>query len=312
MDKTILNLLFNYKGTITCREFRVGTVILFMLVGTHLSLLIDPMIIQAIAGSKGSVWLASNIYYSLITNSFTPNLVPVWFIVSYSSFILAVKRIGTLNNSRMIAVVSGIINYLFFASFAALIMLEIYRENLASEAVFIQVFTPALSYTVYTLFVLGCANLLYLCTRRKTEQSYFAYSKKRLDVSGYGIKIGNMLVISIGIGIITGIVIKLNDNFLLSPITQAIIGLCGLTILFFYIKYSIYRLKDANISILWLICAMAIYSIMFGLKIWINWNFQNNIVLCYNSVFAIVTSLFIAAQYVLFLLPTKKNEQQRE
>ena len=315
MDKTILNILFNYKGTITYREFRVGITILFMLVGTYLSMRIITSISSIVVGQMGSkIWLLSSTIYNQITNSFIPNLVPVWFIVSYSSFMLAVKRIRLLNNSRTIAVISGIINYLFFASFIALIALEMYKDNISQEA--IQVPTSSLIYMIYALFVIGFANLIYLCIWKKSEQICCSYPPKRLDVSGYALKLGTLMLMVTCASIVPYVILMslnaLNIDWyaLYSSKIHAICILCGsLIILFFYIKYSIYRLKDTEISMLWLISVLLIYSVMVGLRIWINLYFQSNLMLYYNTVFAIATSFVVAAQYILFLLPSKEENK---
>ncbi|MCL2327092.1 MAG: hypothetical protein FWC39_01125 [Bacteroidetes bacterium] len=314
MDKTILHLLFNYKGTVTNREFRMGTTILFMLLGTYLGMQMLSTISTVITAKMGLTWIAQSNIYNYITSSFTPNLVPFWCIISYSSFMLAAKRIRMLNNNRALAIISGIINYLFFASFIALMTLGMY---MVENKELIQFVTPAFIYTIRTLFVIGLVNLIYLCVAKKTEQICLPHSQKRLDVSGYAKKLGNLMLIAVCVSIVTGIILKslnllnvssLYTLHLSSSKIQVIFILYSLIILFFYIKYSIYRLKDAKISILWLVSIMTIYCIMVGLKIWINLNFQSNLTLYYNSVFAIATSFFIAAQYILFLLPSKKEE----
>ena len=314
MDKTILNLLFNYNGTITYREFRVGISVLFMLLGTYLNTLLDPMLTSLIAGRIGGEWIASIIIYNQITYSFTPNLVPVWFIVSYSSFVLARKRVRMLNNDRTITTTSGIVNYLFFASFIALITIGTYQVSMQQNELYMSVVKPVLIYTINAFFVIGLANLIYLCFRRESEHAYCAYQKGRLDISAYSTKMGNLIGITIIVSIIISVILILSDFMLLlllpSEKAQLILVLCSLIPLFFYIKYSAYRLRDANISILWLVSILIIYVIMLSLKIWINLHCQSNLTLYYNTLFAIVTSFFIASQYILFLLPTKNNRQK--
>jgi len=303
MDKTILNLLFNYNGTISYREFRVGISVIFMLAGTYMSSFFNQIHASIIAGRISSEWLASNVLYNQLTNSFTPNLVPVWFIVSYSSFALAMKRVRMLNNSRTIAIASGITNYLFFASFIALLTIGVFLADTQQNEI-CRYITPILIYIIIAFFVIGVANLIYLYTRRGAEQSCSFYQKGRLDVSEYSIKMGNLMGVLIIISIIISVILFLSDF----ANTILISGLCSLIPLFFYIKYSIYRLRDANISIFWLVGVLIVYFIMFGLKILTNLHFPNNLTLYYNTLFAIVTSFFIATQYILFLLPTKNEK----
>lgn len=315
MDKTILNLLFNYKGQITYREFRAGTTILFMLIGTHLGLFLNTALTSVIAGRMGdSEWLSANVIYSQIMSNFTPNLVPVWFIVSYSSFVIAAKRIRELNRNRTIKIISGIVNYLFFASFITLITMGMYHIELTEPKMYMSFITPGLICTVITFFVVGVANLIFLCIRRESEQSYVSHKKRYLGVIGYTIKLGNLMGITVIVSIVISIALiflNLLDSLLFySSILQVIVGLCSLVPLFFYVKYSIYRLKDANIPVVWLIAVVSIYFVLFGFQIWLTLHIQNNLTVYYNTLFSIITSFFIAAQYSLFLLPTKNDERR--
>lgn len=315
MDKTILNLLFRYKGRVSYREFRAGTALLFMLVGTRLGLLLNSALTTAIAGRMGGAdWLAANTMYSQIMRNFTPDLVPVWFIVSYSSFVLAAKRIRELNGNRTVAVISGIVNYLFFASFITVLTLSAYQAEWREQARYMAFVTPALIYAVIACFAAGVGNLLFLCVRREAEPPYSAREKGYLDVIGYCIKLGNLLGVTALASMATGVVLSylnLFDFFLFySSVPQVIAGVCSSVILFFYLKYSLYRLKDARISVVWLIAVVPVYFVLFGFQIWLNLHIQNNLTAYYNTLFGIVTSFFIAAQYALFVLPSKKAERQ--
>lgn len=315
MDKTILNLLFRYEGRISYREFRAGTTLLFLLVGTHLGLVLNSALTTAIAGRMGGAdWLAANTMYNQIMRNFTPDLVPVWFIVSYSSFVLAAKRIRELNGNRTTAMVSGIVNYLFFASFITLLTLSAYQTELREHTMYMSFITPALIYAVITCFVAGVANLLFLCIRREAEPSYPLPEKGYLDAIGYSIKLGNLMGIAAMVSMAISLVLSYLDLFglllLYSSVSQVIAGLCSLVFLFFYIQYSLYRLKDAHVSVVWLIAVMSVYFVLFGFQIWLNLHIQNNLTAYYNTLFGIVTSFFIAAQYALFVLPSKKDERK--
>lgn len=308
MDKTILNLLFNYKGTVNYREFRAGIAILFMLMGTYLNLFVFNYITTLITAKSGDMmWLGTSNMYNQITNSFTPNLVPIWFIISYSSFVLAVKRVRVLTNKPLVAMAAGILNYLFFASIIALVTLEIY---MAEKADLFQFVTPFFIYTIRVLFAIGLIKLIFLCIYKNTEQVSVSYQPKRLDASGYAIKIGKLMLISICASFVIGFVLRflILQNAISYAGLQIISILSSLIILFFYARYSAFRLWDAAVSIWWLVVVAGIYCVLVGLKIWFNQKYQTNFTLYYNTLFAIATSFFVAAQYGLFLLPSKKEE----
>lgn len=314
MDKTILNLLFNYKGTITYRECRVGTAILFMLAGTYLATMLNATLGNMIAGRVSMEWLAANSIYTQVTNSFTPTLVPAWFIVSYSSFVLATKRIRALSHPPAVGIASGIVNYLFFASLISSFCLGALMPDLAEQRTYLMFVTPALIYTILAFLAAGVANLIFLCFRRNSEEFDPEYPTRRLDASGYAIKLANLMAISAIVSVIAGICLDklgypLFDTFLYSPEIQYVFGLFGLVTLIFYITYSIYRLKDAQVSVLWLIGAMVIYLALFGFRIWLNMNFAQAPTAYFNTLFAMLSSFFVAVQYMLFLLPTKNGKE---
>jgi hypothetical protein len=309
MDKTILNLLFNYKGTVTYQEFRAGIIILFMLVGCYLCSLLNAALTNFAGAQFGTQWLASYSMYAQIVASYIPNLVPVWFIVSYASFVLALKRMRALNMDRFVAIFSGITNYLFFASFIALIMLLMMQYGFATARTeYMAMVTPVLSFIIEGLVVVGLINLIFLCIRRNTEQNNLPQTKGRLDILGYIMKLGKLMAIittvSITIGIIIGVVGFSTSN---TDIIYLISGLLCIITLVFYITYTIYRLWDAGISVFWLVGIMGGYIALALLRVWMVVK-QYHLFYIYNTLFSIAVSFFIAAQFILFLLPTKSND----
>lgn len=302
MDTTILKLLFSYKGAITSREFRIGIALVFMSMGVYIGTFTDTTLANVIAGREGTSWLTSLILYNQVANFFVPDLVPVLFVISYSSIILAVKRIRMLTSNRALMVFSGVLSYFFFASFLALAML-VAQTDAGSE---MRSGAADLLFPLCVIFLAGVVNLVYLCIRRASEPVVPCCSAGGLNVFDYGIKLGNLMwgaaIVCIVIGIAFGC---LGPMLLFSPIVPYGSAGCAVVILFFYIKYSVYRLKDANVSVLWLVGIIIVYLILLGIKVCLNLYLQNYLTLYYNTVFSIVNSFFVLAQYVLFLLPSK-------
>jgi hypothetical protein len=309
MDKTILNLLFNYKGTVTYQEFRAGIIILFMLVGCYLSSLLNAALVNVASSQFGYAWLASFSMYAQVTASYIPNLVPVWFIVSYASFVLALKRMRALDMDRPVAIFSGITNYLFFASFVALIILLLMQYGFkTAQKDYMAMITPVLPFVIEGLVVIGLVNLIFLCIRRDTEQNKLPQTKGRLDILGYIMKLGKLMAVTTTLSIIFVIIIVIMNlitgNIEVIYLTSGV--LCIITLIF-YIKYAIYRLWDAGISIFWLVGIMGGYIALAILRVWMAGT-QHHLFYIYNTLFAIATSFFIAAQFVMLLLPTKSND----
>ena len=303
MDTTILKLLFSYKGAITSREFRIGIALVFMSIGAYIGMFLDTSIGHILAGAEDSVWLATEVLYNQATAIFVPHLVPVLFIISYSSFMLAMKRARMLTNNCKLAVALGVLNYLFFASFLGLMMLVMQIDSRSD----LRPYASAVTFLLCGLFLIGGINLLYLCFRKSSDSSASASSPKgRLDISGYGIKLGNLVGVAAIVSIAFGIAFAYFGPMLLfAPMISYGSAACAVVVMLFYIKYSVCRLKDANVSVLWLVGILVVYLVLCGGKIWMNLHNHTNLTLYYNTLFSIVNSFFILAQYALFLLPSK-------
>lgn len=300
MDKTILNLLFNYKGAITSREFRTGIAVVILSMGVYFGSTADTFFINTIAGRGGVTWIYTISVYNQVVHFFTPHLVPVLFIISYSSFILGVKRIRMLTNNRTIKVASGVLNYLLFASFMTLSTLVVYMGNKVEYDI------STLSIILCILLLMGVVNFVYLCIQKPSEPLVPSCPEGQLDISGYSIKFGKLMLVAAVVSGIMGVIFSgLGTALKLFPAIFFSSGI-GVVVLFFYIKYSVYRLKDAGISVLWLVCIIVVYLAMVGLKIWLNLCHMNVLTLYYNIIFAIASSFFTLAQYALFLLPSRR------
>lgn len=301
----ILNLLFHYKGAISSREFRVGIAIVLMLIGAYMWSILDTSLINASAGREGVSFVETMIVYNQMTHFFVPKF-PLLFVISYSSFILGVKRVRMLTRNRAIVIVSGVLNYLFFASSMALMMLAMQMEG---ERGNMEHYTSTWLFLLYVLFFIGGVNFVCLYILGASEPITSPSPKGKLNVLNYGIKVGNLMWIGALISIVMGIALNcVGKILLLSPIIPVVAGGSSVVLLFFYIKYSVFRLKDAGVSLLWLVCVIVVYLLLLGLKLWLNVYKMGYVTLCYNTIFSIITSFFVLAQFALFLLPTKNCE----
>lgn len=306
MDTTILKLLFNYKGTITAREFRVGMAIVFLLIGVYVDLYLDMNLLNTVAGRTGVSWLIKVSSYGGITQHYAPQLVPAVFIISYSSFILAMKRFRVLSTNRIMGVISGVMNYFFVTSFMALILLGVYSSNTVEEMREIISYLTIIS---SVLFVIGGANFVYLILTLVEASSECTYPSKRLDASGYSIKMGNLMALIAAISLMASVFFEYVSALLVfSFYGQVIAGLLIVVMIAFSLKYMAYRLKDAGVSVLWLVGVLVAYLLFWGLRMVLNLYYPNGWTLCYNTLFSIIKSFFVLAQFTLFLLPTKGNK----
>jgi len=99
MDKSILNLLFNYKGIITHREFRAGITILFLLIVIDIIYMAIYRTTFIPIAEMGLDQQSSFVEYLNVTSSFIPSLIPSSFLLTYTAFILSYNT-AVQNKSR--------------------------------------------------------------------------------------------------------------------------------------------------------------------------------------------------------------------
>ncbi|MDD3686765.1 MAG: hypothetical protein PHE56_08365 [Bacteroidales bacterium] len=306
MDKTIIKLLFGYSGSITSREFRIGISILIMLVGTVSFLNLDAVIINSI--TRFIPYQPSSIIYLQLAQNYKPNFIPINFILTYSSFILAFKRVRAISDSKVLAIISGITNYLFFTSLLVLVIFIIYLYNMSAYEASLFLQKPNFLYFTIFLIVIGSVNLISLFLINKTNTTENISSNKILDVSNYSLKIGRLILFTLLAGFVIIIFTKVTGSGQNIKFFKTVFRLISLTTLFFYIKYSWYRLRDANISVIWLFISLVIYASIYIVRIWLAKD-HPNVLQDYNFIAGILINIFIAAQYSLFLIPSYRTEQ---
>ena len=309
MDKTILNLLFNYKGTLSYREFRAGSIILFMLTATVLGISFLGAYSNLIIGRVGGAeQLASYEIYQRVIWPFIPALVPAQFIIAYSSFILALKRMRSMKKFNGIA--SGILNFLFFASLISfmLTIIQLVVKD-PSHTNYSQILSsPIFLGFLSVLIIIGLVNLTNSMMRQTTEKKFNPdeLKEKRLDIISYAIRNGNIMAVMGIISILTIIGIPLSFFTVFDDeILRAFGVLFFVMPIGFYIKYSIYRMRDARIPFTWFIFMVTVYvTIAIGYIVSIA--YLPKLLYITTTVFQVATATFVFGQYILLLLPTKE------
>lgn len=310
MDKSMLNLLFNYKGTISHREFRVGITILFLLVIIDFILLSVWQSTNSAIAAMGVEQISSIFEYNNIAAPFIPLLVPSQFIFTYTSFVLSLKRMRALSLKRNIAVLSGVSNYLFFASTTSLLLhlkMNVFNDTKMYQQDMLYV-TPTVITIIVVFFVVGLLNLI-VCAKAGGNVNTIPVTRGRLDPYGYVIQLGNVMGFATAFFILfTGLII-ISPALLKYPMLITIISRIAILItLIFFITYTIRRLKDAGVRISLFITIAGVYIALIVFRYWMI-SAQHPMLYAFSSLFSAATNLLIAAQFLLFLLPSKSNEQ---
>lgn len=304
----MLNLLFNYKGIITHREFRAGIVILFLLIVVEY---ISMAIYRSFNITIAQMGFDQHISYTEFINTisyFIPSLIPGKLLFSYTAFVLSLKRMRALSKKRFMGVFSGISNYLFFASISSLLMLSItlvldysiYNNN----RLFL---TPTLISIIVLFFVIGFINVI-ICAKAVHNTETIKSSKDRLDPITYLIKIGNIL------GFASVFIILLTGLTLISPVllnypllTTTIYRIALLITLIIYIFYTFLRVKDAGVPVAVFISVMGVFVSLIAIRYWMI-SSHHSLLYVFSTLFSTATNLLVAAQFLLFLLPSKNKE----
>jgi hypothetical protein len=309
MDKNFLNLLFNYKGEVNYRQMQAATVMFFIILGYTFYPIMNDLLTNIFVGRMGPEWFASYTWYSRATSPFVPNLIPAWFIASYSTFIVAYKRVRTLNRSKALAIFSGISIYLLFASITSSAILGGMFESYGfiGENTILKI-VHVLPYIDGAFLVIGVINMVRLCMPNTTEGRVdFIKQDGKLGVFSYIMNLGRIMIFFSIASIVIGFGLVLTSLAEKSPLLIYILSaLVFLGVLFFYLRFSVYRLRDAEVTVYRLTIVVAVYfllAIFRSVLIVLNSDFF----VFFDSLFQIVTSFVMAFQFLLFLLPSKEK-----
>jgi Protein of unknown function (DUF805). len=303
MDLKVLNILFNYKGTISAREFRVGLVVIFMTLGAYFTLIIQSPIDSILKNIfdrsiEGNYFILNNIFIN-----FVPKLIPIKFILCYCSIVLCIKRMRSFSSNRAIISLSGLSNYLFFCLFLSLNNLTTeFSRYLEKSSIII------ISIIFGIIFLAGIINIIYLIREKENEECYIEQYDRKLNIEGFALKIGNLMIYIFAISLIW---LSLNYLFIRKSYnTQIIIYIIDLILnliyLIFYLQFISRRLRDAGKSQVWIAAIFGAYFFFLAINLIVSFHFSNYFI--YSSIiFAMVANLFIASQFILFLLPSKEE-----
>ena len=310
MNIPVLNLMFSYKGKISSREFRVGLSILFLCLGAQFTmntLGMLPATFLQYMDMDHHEYTRFNILSNLMI-SFQPTFVPFSFILSYSSIILAVKRMRDLESGCFLTICSGIANYLLFASIPTLVYYYSYHSASSSY------FSIELDTTIYlliTFFLIGMLNIILLSINRGELPVFRPSSKHKLDPYGYALRVGNLMIISLfGSVILTGPFVANNlfnygnSQDSINIIIGTLASLLLLFLLTAQIVLMVYRIRDTKYPPYWIAIILAGYLVINILLMAGIFFLKLELYLVFMTFAYIITAL----QFLLFLLPSEEEK----
>ncbi len=310
MDKTMINLMFAYKGSINSREFRVGLCILFVSAMAMFGLMSSYMLYYEILSKLDveNVFIRNFSNFQNLVNTFIPTLIPLGFMLSYSAFVLALKRMRALNAPCGWGILSGVVNYFFFASVPALLRyasfwwdnrVPMYDEGFQNFGWFL--------YVLLFLLILGIVNLVILSIRRDESLPEINLFGQVLNAPTYALQTGNLMAVSaIAMGVLTGILVLIAQF-----VSQEAVGIFSILFLLLAIFIAVYnfilmirRMRDTAYSPAWIAWVFLGYLIVVGLIVLLVHLWTPLVMVA----FAVVQQFLIAFQFMLFALPSKNSE----
>ncbi len=258
------------------------------------------------------VWREFNLLIHTVW-PFSPVLIPLQFILTYSAIALAVKRMRAMGASCGWCISSGILNYLFFAAITASSRFGTYRFTELNRFNDNPGKFDWMMYMLALILIVGIVNLVILSIRRGEQLPKLSMFGRKLDPQTYALQTGNLQAISVTVAIFMGLflaVIYLLDglNSTASNFLLILLGLLSTAAMVCNIILIVRRLRDTAYSPAWIAVVLGGYVFITGLIMIVAFFLTPYIL----SVFPIILQIMIAFQFVLFFLPTKQTPSQLE
>lgn len=295
----LFRLLFDYRGTITRREYWAGLVVVLMCISIIITATAQSTILTTIMFRlKGVEFGSAYALISPILNISFPFGVPFSFIGLYISLILTVKRCRTLSISTTNAILMGLFTYLIFpctyGSFYAIV---------GTESIF-RYYTVSMTSVIIALIIIvfiGITSILYISSKTSNKDEYSVY--QRFDSIRCLFAIAKLMLLAYLAGIF---IYYYNQYHYTEAIIYIALAICILAYLFIYIK----RGNDAGIKASLILSIFAGFILLYGSIIYSMYAHISSPVLfslC-NIILNLLSNAIYLATFVLIALPSKGTD----
>ncbi len=315
MQKSMFNILFDFRGEINNRQYRYGIIaILFsVFVTLHHSVITvsQTLIIQKLGVESMGRWSIN----SQLINNFFPSFIPFGFIIFYCSIILTIKRIRSFNRGRIFGVFLGFLTFLAVKSLLTIPILTMLFQRGAFMGI-----NPIFYLITFGIFFLFGLSIVILLSFLKPCNSYGEMQNSKYSFSFYGslkdfeyvAHMGRLYSWSFMAGVVFAILAALSVYLHLpkSEIAWTLSGLICISIIIlciYYTNISIRRIRDIGLKGRWVPIILLFYIVlMAGAGALQHFSMNENLVfgLC-NLIKFLAMSLW-ALQFLLFIVPGKQ------
>ena len=302
MNYKIVRLLFDFRGTSSKKEFRLGIIVLFLLALFSVYNWILSSLFSYIIGLHGAEMMAR---YRIISPLNIPSL-PISFLLFYCSIVLAIKRVKDIRGNSWIGILTGICIFLFFDGILVSLFTSVFQTNYIWNEIDdnTKIFHWAL---IASVVIFGLIVLVSLLTIKGSKPSEKELKESGvLTISQFITRLGVFCIVLFILSALIGIL------YTLSIITELIMikaSITSLLLLIWYFMLVYMRLKNSGKPFYpFLLCFVAyIASLSFVLVVHLkssNLNFINISLF----IFSMVSMVFTIANVLLFILKEEHSE----
>ncbi len=301
MNYKIIKLLFDPRGTSSKKEFLEGVILLFLLALYYISSFLLNNGPNTLIGRQGPEILAA---YMQIKPLSIP-LLPVNFIIFYSSIVLSIKRVKDIGGSLWMGILAGLCIFLFFDGTFIKVMTNfalVYGIGSVEIEESIKIFHLSITSLATTL---GLAVMITLLVFKDSK----VYEKERkekgvLTISQFITQLGILCAVAAILSISMGLLFVFYERiFYAKEILAIALIIISLSFLTWYFVLVFKRLKSAGKPFyLFLICFVVYISSLIFVGILSYKSSNLNVINISVSALSVVSMLFTLANISLFML----------
>lgn len=304
INNYLFRLLFDYRGTISRREYWAG--LIFVLFSVFLSAF--PFVQQRLFNSAQIAGSLSYLYYMYLDGSIQTAFyitIPFSFLSLWVCLTLTIKRCRTVSIRTPLGIIMGICTYLIFSCLKGSSLLVMYFIDISTKHSYLRSEEDLTLFTIllilFSFFILtGIISIIILSLYNlKLENKPLNRNFDSIKCLNY---IGGLIAINIILFIIVSFIFGLNGSEI--PIICIWIIVC---ILYSWIFAK--RAKDAGVNVLLVIIGWLGYFILSGSIMW--WVISGNLSFIMISFLCLflgaVSFLFFISVFCLIAMPSNKT-----
>ncbi len=327
MNKSLFNTLFHYKGEISNKTFFRGTLAILFCVFAALNIYLFAIYQTMFIAELGSRSLARWSYIQQLTDVFHPQILPIKFIIFYSTIVLTLKRSRYMGFRKFWGIVSGLFIFHFFVSLLSipLYYIGINEFNSNPELNLLGIFKNSAIVNGITA-IIGFILILYFAIAKPSKESksslklsnIFNYRGKITD-HDFASHMGLLYIINLVLSLVLFGIIILITTSSNSPQSHQNFFISFLVLIYVIISSTLFislcmqRFRDIGYKGGWVPILFLLFVLIFVVFGIITRNSTNeDLIFSIMNILSFSLLIFYSLQFLLFIVPTKKKVENNE